>query len=107
MSRALPSLAHSLAVAPDLNAALVALGEALMDSDRGAVVGVLRYDGRREILRERLTPTGGHVESGSVDTTFDHLPPNVRTLVSGGGQFVDLGERSAEHARLVGLPTSA
>src|SRR4026208_1747106 len=90
VSRALPSLAHALTVAPDLNAALVALGEALMDGDRSAVVALLRYDGRKEMLRERLTPTGGHVESGTVDTTFDHLPPNVRTLVAGGGQFVDL-----------------
>lgn len=103
MSRALPSLAHALAVAPDLNAALVALGEALMDSDRSAVIALLRYDGRKEMLRERLTPAGGHVQTESVDTTFDHLPPNVRTLVSGGGQFVDLGERSAEYARLLGL----
>lgn len=74
-----------------------------MDGDRSAVLALLRYDGRKEMLRERLTPTGGHVESGTVDTTFDHLPPNVRTLVSGGGQFVDLGERSAEYARLFGL----
>ena len=103
MSRVLPSLAHALTVAPDLNAALIALGEALMDGDRSAVLALLRYDGRKEMLRERLTPTGGHVESGTVDTTFDHLPPNVRTLVSGGGQFVDLGDRSAEYARLFGL----
>ena len=103
MSRALPSLAHALAVAPDLNAALVALGEALIDSDRGAVIALFRYDGRKEMLRERLTPSGGHVESAPVDTTFDHLPPNVRTLVTGGGQFVDLGERSVEYARLFGL----
>lgn len=103
MSRALPSLAHALAVAPDLNAALVALGEALLDGDRSAVVALLRYDGRKEMLRERLTPTGGHVQATPVDTTFDHLPPNVRTLVSGGGQFVDLGERSVEYARLFGL----
>lgn len=103
MSRALPSLAHALAVAPDLNAALIAMGEALVENDRSAVMALLRYDGRKEMLRERLTPSGGHVESGAVDTTFDHLPPNVRTLVSGGGQFVDLGERSAEYARLFGL----
>jgi hypothetical protein len=103
MSRALPSLAHALTVAPDLNAALIALGEALMDGDRSAIIALLRYDGRKQMLRERLTPTGGHVESGTVDTTFDHLPPNVRTLVSGGGQFVDLGERSVEYARLFGL----
>jgi GAF domain-containing protein len=55
------------------------------------------------MLRDRLTPGGGHVEQGKVDTTFDHLPPNVRTLVTGGGQFVDLGDRSAEYARLLGL----
>lgn len=103
MSRTLPSLAHALTVAPDLNAALIALGEALMDGDRSAILALLRYDGRKEMLRERLTPTGGHVESGTIDTTFDHLPPNVRTLVSGGGQFIDLGERSVEYARLFGF----
>lgn len=103
MSRALPSLAHALAVAPDLNAALVALGEALLDADRTAVVALFRYDGRREMLRERLVPVGSKVEEGKLDTTFDHLPPNVRTLVSGGGQFVDIGERSADYARLLGL----
>jgi hypothetical protein len=103
MSRALPSLAHALSVAPDLNTALVALGEALIDGDRGAVLALLRYDGRKEMLRERLTPTGGRVETSTVDTTFDHLPPHIRTLVSGGGQFVDLGEKSVEYARLFGL----
>jgi hypothetical protein len=103
MSRNLPSFAHSLAVASDLNGALIALGEALADGDRTALLALFRYDGRKEMIRERLTPSGGHVESGSVDTTFDHLPPNVRTLVSGGGQFVDLGERSVEYARLLGL----
>ena len=103
MSRALPSLAHALSVAPDLNASLIAMGEALMDGDRSAVLALLRYDGRKEMLRERLTPSGGHVESATVDTTFDHLPPNVRVLISGGGQFVDLGERSVEYARLFGL----
>lgn len=103
MSRALPSLAHSLALAPDLNGALIALGEALADGDRSALLALFRYDGRKEMIRERLTPSGSHVESGTVDTTFDHLPPNVRTLVSGGGQFIDLGERSVEYARLLGL----
>jgi hypothetical protein len=103
MSRALPSLAHALSVAPDLNASLIAMGEALMDGDRSAVLALLRYDGRKEMLRERLTPSGGQVESATVDTTFDHLPPNVRVLIAGGGQFVDLGERSVEYARLFGL----
>lgn len=101
--RSLPSLAHALGVAPDLQSALVALGEALADGDRSAVLGLLRYDGRKDMLRERLTPVGGKVERATVDTMFDRLPDNVRTLVLGGGQFVDLGDQSAEYARLLGI----
>ncbi len=102
-TRSLPSLAHALSVAPDLDAALVALGEALFESDRSAIIGVFRYDGRRDMLRERLTPSGGTVLRATVDTTIDHLPPAARAMVATGGQFVDLGDRSVEYARLFGL----
>ena len=101
--RTLASLAHALSVAPDLDAALVALGEGLADIDRAAAVALLRYDGRREMLRERLTPAGGKVERTAIETTFDHLPPAVRLSVAAGGQFVDLTEQSDEYARLFGL----
>jgi putative methionine-R-sulfoxide reductase with GAF domain len=107
MSRSLASLAHALHVATDLDTALVALGEALADGDRSASLALLRYDGRRQMLRERITPAGGRVERIVVDTTFDHLPANIRTLVSSGGRFVDLGDRSAEYARLFGLTAFA
>jgi hypothetical protein len=43
------------------------------------------------------------VDRTAVETTFDHLPGPVRIAVAGGGQFVDLGERSEEYARLFGL----
>src|SRR5829696_4430920 len=72
-SRNLPSLAHALSVAPDFDAALVALGEGLADVDRTAHLGLLRYDARREMLRERLTPHGGRVSRSPVETTIDHL----------------------------------
>ena len=101
--RTLASLAHALSVAPDLDAALVALGEGLAEIDRAAHVALLRFDGRREMLRERLTPSGGAVDRTAVETTFDHLPGPVRMAVTGGGQFVDLGDRSEEYARLFGL----
>ena len=52
--RTLASLAHALSVAPDLDAALVALGEGLAEIDRSAHVALLRYEGRREMLAERL-----------------------------------------------------
>ncbi|MBC7895983.1 MAG: GAF domain-containing protein [Cytophagaceae bacterium] len=107
MTRSLPSLAHALSVAPDLDAALVALGEALVEADRTAVLGLLRYDGRRSMLRDRLTPTGGQVVRSTVDTTIDHLPSSVRGMLVSGGQFVDLGEKSGEYARLLGLTAFA
>ena len=102
-TRALPSLAHALSVAPDIDATLIALGEALIDSDRSATLGLVRFDGRHAILRERLTPQGGTVIKSSVETTFDHLPAAIRQLVSSGGQFVDLGDRSSDYARMLGL----
>jgi hypothetical protein len=102
-SRNLPSLAHALSVAPDYDAALVALGEGLADVDRTALLGLLRYDARREMLRERLTPQGGRVARTPVETTFDHLPAPTRMQVAAGGQFVDLGDRSTEYARMFGF----
>ena len=105
--RTLASLAHALSVAPDLEAALVALAEGLAEIDRSAHLALLRYDGRREMLADRLTPHGGKVVRTTVETTFDHLPPVVRMAVAGGGQFVDLGDQSQEYARLLGLPAMA
>ena len=105
--RTLASLAHALSVAPDLDGALVALGEALSEIDRGAHLALLRDDGRREMLSDRLTPTGGGVTRTAVETTFDHLPSPVRAAVAAGGQFVDLAEQSAEFARLFGMTPMA
>jgi len=102
-TRALPSLAHALGVAPDLDSALVGLGEALMDGDRSAILCLFRYDGRRQLLKDRLTPLGDKVTRANVDTTIDHLPPAVRAMISTGGQFVDLGDKSTEMARLLGI----
>jgi hypothetical protein len=101
--RTLGSLAHALAAAPDLDASLVALGEGLAEVDRSALMVLLRYDGRREMLVDRLTPAGGRVTCSPVETTFDHLPGSIRQSISNGGQFVDLAEQSAEYARLFGL----
>src|SRR5919205_474277 len=101
--RTLASLAHALSVAPDLDAAIIALGEGLAEIDRSAHLALLQYDGRREMLSERLTPSGGTVARTRVETTFDHLPAPVRVAVAAGGQFVDLGDQSDEYARLFHL----
>jgi hypothetical protein len=101
--RTLASLAHALAAAPDLDAALVGLGEGLAEVDRTAYMALLRYDGRRDMLVDRLTPTSGVVNRTVVETTFDHLSTPIRHAVSAGVQFVDLGEQSQEYARLFGM----
>ncbi|MBX6330929.1 MAG: GAF domain-containing protein [Gemmatimonadaceae bacterium] len=101
--RTLASLAHALGAASDLDAALVALGEALAEVDRSAHIAVVSYDARRQLLRERLTPEGSQVIRTRIDTTFDHLPARVRSLIMAGGQFADLAEESDEYARILQL----
>ncbi len=101
--RTLASLAHALGAASDLDAALVSLGEALAELERSARLALVPYDGRRQMLRERLTPADGMIARYRVETTFDHFPSRVRDLVAAGGQFVDLGEESDAFARLLGM----
>jgi len=101
--RSLASLAHALGATSDLDGALVALAECVVEMDRGASMALLRYDGRQGMLRGRVAPIMGRVERTAIETTFDHLPAPVRLKVAAGGQFVDLAERSSEYARLFGF----
>lgn len=101
--RTLATLAHALSVAPDLDATLIALGEALAEVDRFARVALVRYDARRSMLVDRLMPNGSDILRARLDTTFDHLPTRERIAVAAGGTFVDLGEQSDEFAPLFAL----
>lgn len=103
--RTLASLAHSLAVAPNLGGAVGVLGEALAELDRGAYLAFFRYDGRRELLTDRLSPTSvGSARPTQLEVAFDQLPISVRQGVAAGSTFVDVVERAADFARLLGLP---
>lgn len=104
--RTLPSLAHALATAPDLDAALIALGESLADVDRGARLALIQYDARRDMLRHRLEPVGAVIDKSSLETTFDHLPETTRKRLLTGGEFVDLADRTADYVRLCGFGTA-
>jgi putative methionine-R-sulfoxide reductase with GAF domain len=101
--RSLASLAHALGATSDLDGALVALAESLLDLDRGAAVALFQYDARRDMLRERRAPVMGRVERVAMELTFDHLPTPVRDRVTAGGQFVDVTDRSADYVRLFGF----
>src|SRR5258708_37979705 len=90
--RTLATLAHALSVAPDLDASLLALAEALTEFDRIAQVVLLRYDARRDMLVDRLAPQGDVVTCQRLDTTFHPPPARPRAAVSAGGSFVELGD---------------
>ena len=98
--RTLATLAHALSVAPDLDAALLALGDALSEVDRFAKIALVRFDARRSMLVDRLMPAGDTVTSERLETTFDHLPTRERIAVAAGGTFVDFGDQSDEFAAL-------
>lgn len=103
--RTLASLAHSLAVAPDLAGAVGVLGEALAELDRGAYLAYFRYDGRRELLLDRLSPTtDGSSRPTQLEVAFDQLPIRVRQGIASGSTFVDVIERAADFSRMLGLP---
>jgi putative methionine-R-sulfoxide reductase with GAF domain len=101
--RTLATLAHALSVAPDLDAALLALGDALSEVDRFAQVALVRFDARRSMLVDRLVPSGTDVRRDKLETTYDHLPTRERIAISAGGTFVDLGDQSDEFAPLFAL----
>jgi putative methionine-R-sulfoxide reductase with GAF domain len=102
--RTLATLAHALSVSPDLDAALLALADALAEVDRFAQVALVRYDARRSMLADRLLPTGDLVSCEHIETTFDHLPTRERIAVAAGGTFVDFGDQSDEFAPLFAMP---
>ena len=101
--RTLATLAHALSVAPDLDAALLALADALSEVDRFAQVALVRFDARRSMLVDRLVPVGTDVRREKLETTYDHLPTRERIAISAGGTFVDLGDQSDEFAPLLAL----
>jgi len=101
--RTLATLAHALSVSPDVDAALLALADALQEVDRFAQIALVRYDARREMLVDRLMANGDTVVHTRLDTTFDHLPTRERIAVATGSTFVDFADHSDEFAPLFAL----
>lgn len=101
--RTLATLAHALSVAPDIDAALLALADALTEVDRFAQIALVRFDARHGMLVDRLTPAGDTVTRTKLETTFDHLPTRERIAIAAAGSFVDFGDHSDEFAPVFAL----
>ena len=104
--RTLPSLAQALGAATDLDAALVALAGALLESDRDVSLALLRFDPKQGLLRERLTVRDGRVERAPLETSLEQLPVSTLRAVQDGGVFVDVAEEPPAYARLLKLAWS-
>jgi hypothetical protein len=102
--RTLASLAHALTVSATQADALEALGEALAEVDRFAQLALVRFDQRRDMLRERILVDRSAGDAVGLDTTFDHLPTRERVAIAAGGQFVDFGDSGDEFARIFKMP---
>jgi hypothetical protein len=103
-SRTFASLAHALSAASDLNAAFVALVEALAETDRDAHLALLRLDARSGLLRERVMVVANELSRLPLETSIEQLPKRAHQTVLAGGIFADLAEESPEFARMLGLP---
>lgn len=102
--RTLAALAHALSAATDLDAALVALAEGIADTDRDAVIALLRIDARSGLVRERALPSGGRVHREPLETNLEQLPKRILQTLNAGGILADFAEESPEFARLFALP---
>lgn len=102
--RTLATLAHALQTAPTPERAFGALADALLELDRGASIALITYDARRELLADRLVPAGAEVIREPLELTLDHLPAPVRQRLLAGAEVAELGDRSAEFARILSFP---
>lgn len=103
-AKGLPGFASTLASAGELSDALAALYEEAAESERDAVVALLRNDPRRDLFVERFIVGSGGLKREEIAVSFDHLPAQVRKRVSAGQAFVEFGEQSTDFMKLLGLP---
>ena len=78
-----------------------------MELDRFAQLAFVRFDARKQLMRERKVVSLQGSASTNLDTTLDHLPTRERNAITQGGQFVDFGDSSDEYARLFALERPA
>jgi putative methionine-R-sulfoxide reductase with GAF domain len=99
------SLAHALAAAPNLDAAVVAFSEGLAEHDRAAQAAYLPVNGRGGLIVACVCSEQGRVVRSALDVSLAQFPDAVVQRVQAGGAFVDVGEDADAFARMLHLPT--
>ncbi len=103
----LVSLAHALAAAPTLDAAIVALAEGLAEVDRSAAIAYLPVDARSAQLVACVCFEAGRAQRVPLDVSLRQFPEAVVDRVFAGGVFVDVGDEAGTFARMLQLPSRA
>jgi putative methionine-R-sulfoxide reductase with GAF domain len=103
LARTLPSLAHALGAASDLDDAFVRLADALAQSDREVALAMLRVDARAALFRERIAVRDGRIHRAPLETSIEQLPPGVLRGVLEGSAFTEVTDEQDSYARLLKL----
>jgi hypothetical protein len=101
--RTLATLATVLSTARDADAALTMLQHEVVDMDRAAQLALFICDSRRQLIFERLSPTGDTVARVPLNVSIDHLPAPIRRALNSGSTVADFGSESEDYLKLLGV----
>ena len=101
--RTLATLATVLSSARDADAALTLLQHEATDIDRAAQLALFVCDSRRQLITERLNPSGDTVTRLPLNVSIDHLPAPIRRSLNSGSAVADFGVESEDYMKLLGV----
>ncbi len=104
--RTLAALSTVLSSVGNTAEALNALAQDIAEHDRNGHVVLFIYDGKRELLSERLIPAHEGLRTAQIEIALDHLPTAVRRILLAGRQFADLASESGDYQKLLGVGAS-
>ena len=101
--RTLANLATVLSNARDADAALTLLQHEAADIERSAQLALFVCDSRRQLITERLNPSGDTVTRLPLNVSIDHLPAPIRRALNSGSAVADFGVESEDYMKLLGV----
>jgi hypothetical protein len=100
--RTLANLATVLSNARDADAALTLLQHEAADIERSAQLALFVCDSRRQLITEKLNPSGDTVTRLPLNVSIDHLPAPIRRALNSGSAVADFGAESEDYMKLLG-----
>lgn len=78
-----------------------------MDIERAAQLALFVCDSKRQIITERLSPSGDVVSRTPLTVAIDHLPAPIRRALNMGSAMADFGAESDDYMKLLGVTPPA